>query len=140
MPKDHPSRFIVALVREHLDLSEIEASYASTLGQPAFHPALMTALLLNGYASGIGSSRRLAKACRERADFMMIVAGDPPDFRTISDFRKRHLSALKQLFVQVLKLCEADRPRTLIRGRACGIRRLEGMPGPRSGVRANAST
>lgn len=34
--KDHPSRFIVALVREHLDLSEIEASYASTLGRPAF--------------------------------------------------------------------------------------------------------
>ena len=77
VPKDHPSRFIVALVREHLDLSEIEASYASTLGQPPFHPALMTALLLNGYASGIGSSRRIAKACRERADFMMIVAGDP---------------------------------------------------------------
>jgi hypothetical protein len=62
------------------------------------------ALLLNGYANGIGSSRRLAKACRERADFMMIVAGDPPDFRTISDFRKRHLAAL---FVQVVKLCEA---------------------------------
>jgi transposase len=107
VPEDHPSRFIVALVREHLDLSEIEASYASTLGQPAFDPALMTALLLNGYASGIGSSRRIAKACRERADFMMIVAGDAPDFRTISDFRKRHLPALKALFVQVLKLCEA---------------------------------
>jgi transposase len=67
VPKDHPSRFIVALVREHLDLSGIEASYASPLGQPAFHPALMTALLLNGYAGGIGSSRRIAKACRERA-------------------------------------------------------------------------
>ena len=52
VPKDHPSRFIVALVREHLDLSEVEASYASALGQPAFHPALMTALLLHGYASG----------------------------------------------------------------------------------------
>jgi hypothetical protein len=67
----------------------------------------MTALLLNGYASGIYSSRRIEKAARERADFMMIVAGDVPDFRTISDFRKRHLRALAQLFVQVLKLCEA---------------------------------
>jgi transposase len=56
VPKDHPSRFIVALVREHLDLSEIEASYASTLGQPPFHPALMTALLLNGYS--VASVRR----------------------------------------------------------------------------------
>jgi transposase len=105
--KDHLSRFIVALVRESLDLSEIEARYASVLGQPPFHPALMTALLLNGYASGIYSSRRIEKAARERADFMMIVAGDVPDFRTISDFRKRHLQLLAKLFVQVLKLCEA---------------------------------
>ena len=104
--EDHLSRLIVALVRESLDLSEIEASYASVLGQPPFHPGLMTALLLNGYANGIYSSRRIEKAARERADFMMIVAGDVPDFRTISDFRKRHLAALAKLFVQVLKLCE----------------------------------
>lgn len=107
VPDGHLARFVVALVRESLDLSEIEASYASVLGQPPFHPALMTALLLNGYASGLYSSRRIAKACTERADCMMIVAGDPPDFRTISDFRKRHLAALKKLFVQVLKLCAA---------------------------------
>jgi transposase len=107
VPEKHLSRFIVALVRESLDVSEIEASCNSHLGQPPFHPALMTALLLTGYASGLYSSRRIAKACTERADFMMIVAGDPPDFRTVSDFRKRHLAALKQLFVQVLKLCAA---------------------------------
>jgi transposase len=105
--EDHLSRFIVALVRESLDLSEIEASYASVLGQPPFHAAMMTALLLNGYVSGLYSSRRMARACTERADCMMIVAGDPPDFRTISDFRKRHLKALAKLFIQVLKLCEA---------------------------------
>jgi hypothetical protein len=45
----------------------------------------------------------------ERADFMMIVAGDPPDFRTISEFRKRHLKALAGLFVQVLKLAREGR-------------------------------
>ena len=107
VPEGHLSRFIVALVRESLDLSEIEASYAGNLGQPPFHPGLMTALLLHAYANGIYSSRRIEKAARERADFMMIVAGDVPDFRTISDFRKRHLLALARLFVQVLKLCKA---------------------------------
>jgi len=106
VPEDHLSRFIVALVTESLDLSAIAASYTSGLGQPPFDPRMMTALLLNGYASGIYSSRRIAKASIERADFMMIVAGDPPDFRTISDFRKRHLKALAGLFVQVLKLAE----------------------------------
>jgi transposase len=107
VPEDHVSRFIVAVVRESLDLAEIEAGYGSVLGQPPFHPEMMTALLLNGYVSGLYSSRRIAKACAERADFMMIVAADPPDLRTISDFRRRHLQALAKLFVQVLKLCEA---------------------------------
>jgi len=106
VPKGHLSRLIVALAREELDLSAISGSYRSVLGQPPFDPRMMTALLLHGYASGIYASRRIAKASVERADFMMIVAGDPPDFRTISDFRKRHLKALAALFVQVLKLAE----------------------------------
>lgn len=106
VPKDHLSRLIVVLVRESLDLSAIVGSYTSVLGQPPFDPRLMTALLLHAYASGLYSSRRIGKAALERADFMMIVAGDPPDFRTISDFRKRHLKALASLFVQVLKLAE----------------------------------
>jgi transposase len=106
VPSDHLSRFIVALVRESLDLCELFGSYTSGLGQPPFDPRMMTALLLTAYASGIYSSRRIAKACEERTDFMMIVAGDVPDFRTVSDFRKRHLQALARLFVQVLKLAE----------------------------------
>ena len=106
VPKEHLSRLIVALVREELDLSAMSGSYRSGLGQPPFDPRMMTALLLHGYASGLYSSRRIARAAVERADFMMIVAGDPPDFRTISEFRKRHLKALASLFVQVLKLAE----------------------------------
>jgi transposase len=106
VPKEHLSRLIVWLVREGLDLSAITASYRSGLGQPPFDPRMMTAVLLHGYASGVYSSRRIAKAAVERSDFMMIVAGDPPDFRTISEFRKRHLKALAALFVQVLKLAE----------------------------------
>ena len=106
VPEDHLARFVVALCRESLELAEINASYASPLGQPPFDPVMMTALLLYAYSQGIYSSRRIAKACRERVDFMAIVALDPPDFRTISDFRKRHLKALSGLFLQVLRLCE----------------------------------
>ena len=92
VPKDHVSRFIVELVRESLDLKAIMCSYGSGLGQPPFDPRMMVSLLLHGYASGLYSSRRIARACCERNDFVMIVALDPPDFRTISDFRKRHLN------------------------------------------------
>jgi transposase len=103
---DDLSHLIVGLVRESLDLSTIVGSYRSVAGQPPFDPRLMTALLLHGYASGLYSSRRIARASVQRADFMMIVAGDAPDFRTISEFRRRHLKELAGLFVQVLRLAE----------------------------------
>jgi len=102
---DHLARLVVSLVREQLSLAEISASYSGEKGQPPYHPAMMTALLLYGYCVGLYSSRRIAKACRERTDFLMIVALDPPDFRTVSEFRRRHLGALSRLFAQVLRLC-----------------------------------
>jgi len=106
VPPAHLSRFVIALVTEELDLSAILARYKGECGQPPYHPAMMVALLLYGYAVGVYSSRRIAKACAERVDFMAIVALDAPDFRTISEFRRRHLTALSALFMQVLKLCE----------------------------------
>src|SRR5207249_10924040 len=57
------------------------------------------------YAQGLYASRRIARACEERVDFLAVTAMNRPDFRTISDFRKRHLTALQGLFVQVLRLC-----------------------------------
>ena len=104
--EDHLARFVLGLVRDELDLVEITGTYGSERGQPPFHPVMMVALLLYAYCCGLYSSRRIAKACRERVDFMSMVGLDAPDFRTISDFRKRHLKALSGLFVQILKLCE----------------------------------
>ena len=65
----------------------------------------MVALPLYAYSQGIYSSRRIARACEERLDFAAVTGLQHPDFRTISDFRKRHLKALAGLFQQVLKLC-----------------------------------
>src|SRR5438132_1698609 len=104
--EDHLARFVVRLVRDDLGLAVITGTYGSERGQPPFDPAMMTALLLYSYCCGVYSSRRIAKACRERVDFMSIVALDAPDFRTISDFRRRHLKALGELFKQILQLCE----------------------------------
>src|SRR6476619_3927894 len=53
VPADHLAQFVVALAREHLDVSEIVASYKSGLGQPPFDPRMMTALLLYAYCSGL---------------------------------------------------------------------------------------
>src|SRR5437660_7925956 len=100
--------FLNTLPRSVSRRSPITARYNSTIerGQPPFDPVMMTALLLYSYCCGIYSSRRIAKGCRERVDFMSIVEFDAPDFRTISEFRKRHLEALSALYLQVLQLCE----------------------------------
>jgi transposase len=105
VPLSHSAHFVRDLVRDELDLEAVYASYDDARGAPAFHPAMMTALLLYAYTQGIYSSRRISRACEERLDFHAVTASSKPDFRTIAEFRKRHLKALSGLFVQVLKLC-----------------------------------
>src|SRR5438105_9378032 len=106
VPQGHVAHFVRSTVSEALDLSAIVDCYNEERGYPPYHPVMMTALLLYAYCQGIYPSRRIAKACRERVDFMAVTGMQTPDFRTISDFRKRHMAALEQLFVQVLRLCQ----------------------------------
>ncbi len=105
VPAGHPAHLVRDTVRESLDLSAILSVYGAARGQPPYHPAMMTALLLYAYSRGVYSSRRIAKACEERLDFMAVTGLERPDFRRISDFRKRHLTALSGLYAQVLRLC-----------------------------------
>jgi transposase len=107
VPAGHVAHFVRDTVREQLDLSAILSPYEQEeRGYPPYHPVMMTALLLYAYSQGTYTSRRIARACEERVDFMAVTGLNRPDFRTVSDFRKRHLEALKGLFVQVLKLCQ----------------------------------
>ena len=107
VPPGHLAHFVRDTVREALDLSAILDSYTEERGFPPYHPGMMVALLLYGYSRGLYSSRQLARACEERVDVMAVTGLNRPDFRTIADFRKRHLAALADLFVQVLRLCRA---------------------------------
>jgi transposase len=105
VPPGHPAHLIRDLVREELDLSAILSGYEELRGYPPYHPVMMTGLLFYAYSRGVYSSRQIARGCEERLDFQAVTALNRPDFRTISDFRKRHLVALTGLFVQVLQLC-----------------------------------
>src|SRR5579872_5608738 len=102
--KEDVVHFVRNLVAEELDLREILDKYAEERGYPPFHPVMMTALLLYSYTQGIYSSRRMARACRQRVDYMALTGMQKPDYRTISLFRQRHLKALGGLFKQVLQL------------------------------------
>src|SRR5712692_10210346 len=105
VPSGHVAHFVRDTVRTGLDLSRIMDVYDEARGFPPHHPGMMVALLLYAYSQGIYSSRRIARGCEERLDFAAVTGMQRPDFRTISEFRKRHLAALSGLFRQVLKLC-----------------------------------
>jgi len=104
LPEDHLV-YVVSDVVDQLDLSAIHARYGGgKRGQPPHDPVLMTKLLLYGYCTGVFSSRRLQKRIQEDIPFKVLAAGNEPDFRTISDFRKVPLEAPQELLQQVLEL------------------------------------
>jgi transposase len=104
LPENHLA-YCVSDVVDQLDLSAIEVVYEEEdRGQPPYHPRMMTKILLYGYCVGVFSSRRIQKRLVEDVAFRVLAAGNQPDFRTISDFRKLHLQALEELFQQVLRL------------------------------------
>src|SRR6202020_1860737 len=128
VPSGHLAHFVRDTVREALDLSAIYEASPEGRGQPPYRPGMLVALLLYGYSRGVYSSRQLARACEERMDFMAVTGLNRPDFRTVSDFRKRHLTALSGLFVQVLRLC-----------RRAGLVKLGHVAVDGTKLRANAS-
>lgn len=96
--------FLLELV-PNLDLSQVYAYYdRETRGAPPFEPAMMVTLLFYSYCVGVFSSRKVAAACERNLAFQAIVGSQRPDFRTISDFRKIHLQALADLFVEILQI------------------------------------
>jgi transposase len=104
LPENHLAYFVSEVV-DQLDLSAMHAVYEQEKrGQPPYDPRLMTKLLVYGYCTGVFSSRRIQKRMQEDIPFKVLAAGNEPDFRTISDFRKIHLESLKNMFEQVLAM------------------------------------
>jgi len=128
LPEDHLVYFVSDLVDE-LDLSAIMTVYEDEeRGFPPYHPVMLTKVLVYAYCVGIFSSRRIQRRLAEDVGFRVLAAGNQPDFRTIADFRKTHLTALTGFFEQVLRLA-----------RELGAPRLGRVALDGSKVKANAS-
>jgi len=127
VPEDHLVRFVSDVV-DTLDLTAIEETYAEERGYPPYHPQMMVKVLLYGYCTGIYSSRRIARQLTDSVAFRFLAAGNQPDFRTVSEFRKRHGGALTGLFQQVLRLC-----------RRAGLVKLGQVAVDGTKIKANAS-
>jgi transposase len=129
LPEGHLALFIADVVQE-LDLSAIFKKYKRTdgRGRPAYHPAMMTGLLLHAYCVGKTSSRKIEKATYEEVAFRVLAGDQHPDHDVIADFRKRNLKELSGLFYEVLQLC-----------RQAGLVKLGHVALDGTKVRANAS-
>src|SRR6185437_5629522 len=106
LPEDHLARFVADVTNE-LDLHQIYAEYERSDGRglSAYHPLLLTRLLLYGYSIGVTSSRAIEKATYDNVAFRYLAADQHPDHDTIASFRQEHLEALASLFGQALRLC-----------------------------------
>jgi transposase len=128
LPDDHLAYFVSDLADE-LDLSAIVSPYETEeRGFPPYHPVMLTKVLLYAYCVGVFSSRKIERRLVEDVAFRVLAAGNQPDFRTISEFRRRHLEALEGLFVQVLRLA-----------RQAGALRIGRVAIDGSKIKANAS-
>ncbi len=99
----HPSAIIDTII-ERLDLDCLYSYYSKEGNQP-YHPKMMLKILFYSYYVGIMSCRTIWDSVIHRSDFMYLAAGQVPNFRTINDFRLRHLEDLPGLFTQIVLLC-----------------------------------
>ncbi|MCS4198368.1 IS1182 family transposase [Salinibacter ruber] len=107
LPEDHPVYMMLDILEE-LDISAIEKKYRQKdpRGTRPYAPKMMVGLLLYGYSVGIRSSRKLEKATYEDIPFRVLTAGNHPDHTRISEFRRKYLDELEDLFLQVFQICQ----------------------------------
>jgi transposase len=104
LPENHLARFVVEIV-EQLELGPLTRAYRGR-GSDAFHPSMMVALLFYGYATGVFASRKLERATYDSVAVRYVAANRHPDHDTIATFRKRFLTELSALFVQILAVAQ----------------------------------
>jgi transposase len=102
LPERHLARFVAEII-DALDVSAMSNSYRGA-GSASYHPKLLLAVLVYGYATGVFSSRKLERATYDSVAFRFIAANEHPDHDTIATFRRRFLKEIEALFVQVLLL------------------------------------
>ena len=105
--EDNPVRFIDAYI-DQLDLHQLgfQHSILSETGRPPYHPSDMLKLYVYGYLNRIRSSRSLEKEAGRNLELMWLIGKLQPDFKTIADFRKDNLKAIKMVCREFALLCK----------------------------------
>ena len=104
---ENPVRFIDAFVSS-LDLAALgfTRAWPAKTGRPAYDPADLLKLYIYGYLNRVRSSRTLEREAQRNVEVMWLVRKLTPDFKTIADFRKDNLSAIKSVCREFTLLCK----------------------------------
>lgn len=102
----HLARYVVEVI-DGLDLSAMERAYAGR-GSAPYHPAMLLALFIYGYATGCYSSRKIERATYDSLAFRFIAANRHPDHDTLASFRRRFAKEIECAFVQVLQVAREN--------------------------------
>lgn len=103
IPLDHPVRLVDELL-DRLDWTPYEAKYHGRRGQPPIHPAVLAKVLLFAMLRRLRSSRQIEYEVKHSVDFMWLASGRRIDHTTLSEFRRQHTDALRDIFKQMIKL------------------------------------
>ena len=103
VPEDSVARVVDAVV-EALDRGRLESLYPGG-GAPAHDPSMMLKVVLYAYASGVYSSRKIARATRENVCLMWLTGMTPLDHATINRFRSDRIRpAFEAIFTELVAL------------------------------------
>ena len=128
LPEGHLAHHVSDLV-DGLDLTAFYAPYEGDGRRNApYEPRMMVKVLIYAYATGVFSSRGVAKKLEEDVSFRLLAAGNFPQHRTVCEFRLRHPEDFKALFVEVVRVA-----------RELGLANLGKLSIDGTKVRANAS-
>ena len=95
------------LVENRIDTKNIDLRYKNDdTGAPAYSPKVLLKIVLLAYSRGIISSRKIARACEENIIFMALTGGLAPDYSTIANFISSLGKDIKDIFIDVLMVCE----------------------------------
>jgi transposase len=75
------------------------------IGNPSYHPALMLKIWFYGYATKTYSSRKIEEKLHKDIAFIYLAGMQKPDFKAISEFRRKNLLELKNSFMDILRIC-----------------------------------
>ena len=112
--EENPVRFIDAYVEyvengenaENEGQEEKERGSEAETGRPPYDPADMKKLFIYGYLNNIRSSRKLEREAGRNVEIMWLIGKLKPDYKTIADYRKNNLTAIKRMCKRFMEICK----------------------------------